>query len=89
MKESPSDLSNNTEMAVSSENTEIPLPPVPDVNPEMPWIQLGEFEVASSKTPPPKAYSTNSKPAERAAARFGVHGNAVCMGRLPSLYDGW
>ncbi|OKL61037.1 hypothetical protein UA08_03280 [Talaromyces atroroseus] len=44
-------------MAALNENTEIPLPPVPDVNPKMPWIQLGEFESASSKTPPPQAYS--------------------------------
>ncbi|PCG95978.1 Short-chain dehydrogenase/reductase SDR [Penicillium occitanis (nom. inval.)] len=68
-------------MAAPTENmVEIPLPPVPDVISKMPWIKLGNFEIASSKTPPPKPYPAQSKPAERAAARFGVHGNAVLTG---------
>lgn len=58
---------------------EIPLPPIPDVISKMPWIQLGDFETASSKTPPPRPYPAQSQPAERAATRFGVHGNAICM----------
>jgi hypothetical protein len=71
-------------MAAPTENmVEIPLPPVPDVISKMPWIKLGNFEIASSKTPPPKPYPAQSKPAERAAARFGVHGNAVCMNLSP------
>lgn len=74
-------------MAAPTENmAEIPLPPVPDVISKMPWIQLGNFEIASSKTPPPKPYPTESKPADCAAARFGVHGNAVCMHLSPVLY---
>jgi hypothetical protein len=66
-------------MAPENENKDLPLPPVPDVVSKMPWIQLGDFEVASSRTPPPKPYPARSSPTERAAARFNVHGNAVCM----------
>ncbi|KAL1985011.1 hypothetical protein VTN96DRAFT_8464 [Rasamsonia emersonii] len=55
-------------------------PPAPDVVPGLPWMQLGEFDMASSLTPPPKPYPAQSSPAERAAMRFAVHGNAVFTG---------
>lgn len=68
---------------------EMPLPPIPDVISKMPWIQLGNFEIASSKTPPPRPYPAQNKPAERAAARFGVHGNAICMNIWFAFYHQW
>jgi hypothetical protein len=73
-------------MAPGNENKELPLPPVPDIVSKMPWIQLGDFEVASSRTPPPKPYPARSSPTERAAARFNVHGNAVCMNETNWTY---
>lgn len=73
-------------MAPGNENKDLPLPPVPDVVSKMPWIQLGDFEVASSRTPPPKPYPARSRPAEKAAARFNVHGNAVCMNKSTWVY---
>lgn len=65
-------------MAAPNGSPEIPLPPVPDVNPKMPWIQLGDFGTATSMTPPSNTCPTDYTPGQRAAARFGVHGNAIC-----------
>ncbi|KAL1962371.1 hypothetical protein VTN77DRAFT_9784 [Rasamsonia byssochlamydoides] len=57
-----------------------PIPPVPDGLPPLPWMQLGELDMAASRTPPPKPYPAESSPAERAVMRFAVHGNAVFTG---------
>ncbi|CRG90904.1 hypothetical protein PISL3812_07950 [Talaromyces islandicus] len=75
-------------MTTGNENKGLPLPPVPDVISKMPWIQLGEFGAASSRTPPPKPYPAQSSPAEKAAWRFSVHGNAVFRLTNPMVTGG-
>ena len=45
----------------------------------MPWIQLGNLDTASTLTPPPQPFPENTTSQQRAAMRFGVSGNAVCM----------
>lgn len=45
----------------------------------MPWIQLGNMDMASTLTPPPQPFPDNTTSQQRAAMRFGVSGNAVCM----------
>lgn len=47
--------------------------------PKMPWIQLGELDAASTLTPPPALFPEDITADQRAAMRFGVNGNAVCM----------
>ena len=47
--------------------------------PKMPWIQLGNLDTASTLTPPPRAFPDNTTSQQRAAMRFSVSGNAVCM----------
>lgn len=64
--------------------SEFDITPIPDTVPRMPWIQLGSFEAASSKTPPPKPFPVHSSPAERAAARLAVQGNAIFMNFPPT-----
>ncbi|OJJ30252.1 hypothetical protein ASPWEDRAFT_45799 [Aspergillus wentii DTO 134E9] len=51
----------------------------------MPWIQLGEFDPASTLTPPPAAFPENSTAEQRASMRFGVSGNAVFTGGAGAL----
>lgn len=45
----------------------------------MPSIQLGEFDPALTMTPPPPPFPENTTADHRAAMRFRVSGNAVCM----------
>lgn len=66
-----------------AEQEQIPLPPLPSIvhvpAVHVPWMQLGELDVTASQTPPPQPFPEESRPAERAAMRFAVNGNAICM----------
>lgn len=55
------------------------LPPISHVETTIPWMQLGEVDPQLTLTPPPALFPTDSTAQQRAAMRFAVKGNAVCM----------